>query len=79
MTVRFGTVNVNGPKVFYRSAGASSAPVVLLLHTAVTLLRNTRSARARRCDRRGRKVCRLSYALRSTCVCLGENLTNLPH
>ncbi|WP_158804925.1 alpha/beta fold hydrolase [Acidisoma sp. L85] len=32
MTVRFNTVDVDGLKVFYRSAGASDAPVVLLLH-----------------------------------------------
>ena len=32
MTVRFNTVNVDGLKVFYRSAGDPSAPVVLLLH-----------------------------------------------
>ena len=32
MTVRFETVDVDGLKVFYRSAGAPSAPVVLLLH-----------------------------------------------
>ena len=31
MTVRFNTVDVNGLKVFYRSAGDQSAPVVLLL------------------------------------------------
>ena len=32
MTIRFNTVNVDGLKVFYRSAGDASAPVVLLLH-----------------------------------------------
>jgi len=32
MTVRFNTVDVDGLKVFYRSAGDRSAPVVLLLH-----------------------------------------------
>jgi len=32
MTVRFNTVDVDGLKVFYRSAGDQSAPVVLLLH-----------------------------------------------
>lgn len=32
MTVRFETVDVDGLKVFYRSAGDPSAPVVLLLH-----------------------------------------------
>ena len=32
MTVRFNTVDVDGLKVFYRSAGDPSAPVVLLLH-----------------------------------------------
>ena len=32
MTVRFGTVDVDGLKMFYRSAGDPSAPVVLLLH-----------------------------------------------
>ena len=32
MTVRFNTVVVDGLKVFYRSAGDASAPVVLLLH-----------------------------------------------
>ena len=32
MTVRFNTVDVHGLKVFYRSAGDQSAPVVLLLH-----------------------------------------------
>jgi pimeloyl-ACP methyl ester carboxylesterase len=32
MTVRFNTVDVDGLKVFYRSAGAADAPVVLLLH-----------------------------------------------
>jgi pimeloyl-ACP methyl ester carboxylesterase len=30
MRVRFGIVNVDGLKVFYRSAGDPSAPVVLL-------------------------------------------------
>ena len=32
MTVRFETVDVDGLKVFYRSAGDPGAPVVLLLH-----------------------------------------------
>jgi pimeloyl-ACP methyl ester carboxylesterase len=32
MTVRFNTVDVDGLKVFYRSAGDRGAPVVLLLH-----------------------------------------------
>ena len=32
MTVRFETVDVDGLKVFYRSAGDPSAPTVLLLH-----------------------------------------------
>jgi pimeloyl-ACP methyl ester carboxylesterase len=32
MTVRFSTVDVDGLKMFYRSAGDPSAPVVLLLH-----------------------------------------------
>ena len=32
MTVRFQTVDVDGLKVFYRSAGDPGAPVVLLLH-----------------------------------------------
>jgi pimeloyl-ACP methyl ester carboxylesterase len=32
MTVRFNTVDVDGLKVFYRSAGDPNAPVVLLLH-----------------------------------------------
>jgi pimeloyl-ACP methyl ester carboxylesterase len=32
MTVRFNTVDVDGLKVFYRSAGDPGAPVVLLLH-----------------------------------------------
>jgi pimeloyl-ACP methyl ester carboxylesterase len=32
MTVRFETVDVDGLKVFYRSAGDASTPVVLLLH-----------------------------------------------
>ena len=32
MTVRFTTVDVDGLNVFYRSAGDSNAPVVLLLH-----------------------------------------------
>ena len=32
MTVRFETVDVDGLKVFYRSAGDPSAPAVLLLH-----------------------------------------------
>ncbi len=32
MTVGFNTVDVDGLKVFYRSAGDQSAPVVLLLH-----------------------------------------------
>lgn len=32
MTVRFETVDVDGLKMFYRSAGDRSAPVVLLLH-----------------------------------------------
>ena len=32
MTVRFSTIDVDGLKVFYRSAGDPSAPVVLLLH-----------------------------------------------
>jgi pimeloyl-ACP methyl ester carboxylesterase len=32
MPVRFNTVDVDGLKVFYRSAGDPSAPVVLLLH-----------------------------------------------
>jgi pimeloyl-ACP methyl ester carboxylesterase len=32
MTVRFNTVDVDGLKVFYRSAGDADAPVVLLLH-----------------------------------------------
>ncbi len=32
MTVRFNTVDVDGLKVFYRSAGDPSAPAVLLLH-----------------------------------------------
>ena len=32
MTVRFNTVDVDGLKVFYRSAGDASAPAVLLLH-----------------------------------------------
>ena len=32
MTVRFNTVDVDGLRVFYRSAGDPSAPVVLLLH-----------------------------------------------
>lgn len=32
MTVHFNTVDVDGLKVFYRSAGDESAPVVLLLH-----------------------------------------------
>lgn len=32
MTVRFNIVDVDGLKVFYRSAGDPSAPVVLLLH-----------------------------------------------
>jgi pimeloyl-ACP methyl ester carboxylesterase len=32
MTVRFNTVDVDGLKVFYRSAGDQNAPVVLLLH-----------------------------------------------
>jgi pimeloyl-ACP methyl ester carboxylesterase len=32
MHVRFGTVNADGLKVFYHSAGDPSAPVVLLLH-----------------------------------------------
>ena len=30
--VRFGTIEVEGAKVFYREAGASDAPVLLLLH-----------------------------------------------
>ena len=32
MSVRFATVDVDGLKVFYRSAGDPSAPAVLLLH-----------------------------------------------
>jgi pimeloyl-ACP methyl ester carboxylesterase len=32
MTVRFNTVDVDGLKMFYRSAGDPNAPVVLLLH-----------------------------------------------
>lgn len=32
MTVRFQTVDVDGLKIFYRSAGDPTAPVVLLLH-----------------------------------------------
>ncbi len=32
MTVRFNTVDVDGVKMFYRSAGATDAPAVLLLH-----------------------------------------------
>ena len=32
MTVRFNTVDIDGLKVFYRSAGDPSAPTVLLLH-----------------------------------------------
>jgi pimeloyl-ACP methyl ester carboxylesterase len=32
MTVRFNTADVDGLKIFYRSAGDPSAPVVLLLH-----------------------------------------------
>jgi pimeloyl-ACP methyl ester carboxylesterase len=32
MTLRFETVDVDGLKVFYRSAGDPSCPVVLLLH-----------------------------------------------
>ena len=32
MTVRFDTIDVDGLKVFYRSAGDPGAPVVLLLH-----------------------------------------------
>jgi pimeloyl-ACP methyl ester carboxylesterase len=32
MTIRFNTVDVDGLKVFYRSSGDRSAPVVLLLH-----------------------------------------------
>lgn len=32
MTVRFNTVDVDGLKLFYRSAGNPNAPVVLLLH-----------------------------------------------
>ena len=32
MNVRFDTVDVDGLKVFYRSAGEANAPVVLLLH-----------------------------------------------
>ena len=30
--VRYRTANVDGLKVFYREAGAASAPAVLLLH-----------------------------------------------
>jgi pimeloyl-ACP methyl ester carboxylesterase len=32
MTVRFNTVDIDGLKVFYRSAGVPTAPVILLLH-----------------------------------------------
>ncbi|WP_158802541.1 alpha/beta fold hydrolase [Acidisoma sp. L85] len=32
MTIRFNTVDVDGLKIFYRSAGELSAPTVLLLH-----------------------------------------------
>jgi len=32
MTIRFNTVDVDGLKVFYRSAGDPSSPVVLPLH-----------------------------------------------
>ena len=32
MTARFNTVDVDGPRMFYRSAGDPGAPVVLLLH-----------------------------------------------
>lgn len=32
MTVRYNTVDVDGLKIFYRSAGAPNAPTILLLH-----------------------------------------------
>ena len=34
MTIRFNTVDVAGLRVFYRSAGDPSAPIVLLLHSS---------------------------------------------